>query len=100
MWRPRFIAFIIDRKVSTVVMAVYILIQKVADTEAEAVFDFFPAGDKAKQGRLKLDKTSSKVSEVIQCPADPDAILFNRAAWKVLSHHLKAEYPQETCWAS
>lgn len=81
-------------------MSVYILIQKVSETAVEAVFDFCPDGDQDKRGRLKLDKTTGTVSEVIECSADSHAVFFKRAAMKIIQHHLNAAYPQENCWAA
>jgi len=81
-------------------MAVYIEILKLSETATTALFDFFPDGDEQKAGRVELDKTTGTVRELIQSPVDPRAFFFERVAVKLKQHHLQAEYPQLTCWAS
>ena len=81
-------------------MAFCIRIEKVSETEVEAIFDFFPDATPKRYGRIKLDKMTGTVNEMTGCPGDLNATFFNRAAMKLIQHHLRADYPQITYWES
>jgi hypothetical protein len=81
-------------------MGVYIEIQKISETAAEAVYEYIPEFDKSRAGRLVIDKRSGKVKELESGHAGSSNSHFVRAASKILRHHQNGEYPEHTCWAS
>lgn len=82
------------------VMAVYILIRKLSETDFEAVYDYFPDTDENCFGRLLIRKVTGEIVRLIDCANDEKDFCYSRAARKVLDHQKKGEYPQTTAWAS
>ncbi len=79
-------------------MATYILIQKISETDHEAVYDFGP--DELALGRLRVDKDSGVVEVLSPVPADNPDFYFLRVKYKVLQHLERGEFPDRTCFAS
>jgi len=79
-------------------MAFYIEIDKISETVAEAIYEF--SDTEAGKGRLRLDKASGDVTEVMAAPGDDKGRRFQRAAVKVVRHWKEGQLPDKTCWAS
>lgn len=79
-------------------MAFYIEILKINETAEFVDYEFGDVG--AEKGRLRLDKSTGEVAELVGASADTSGRRFRRAATKVLEHWSKGELPNETCWAS
>jgi len=81
-------------------MAIYIELLKVAETESEATYDYYPEGNRDDGGKLLVVKETGEIRKVLSSPIDKNEFYYLRAARKVWIHHEKGEYPQRTCWAS
>jgi hypothetical protein len=79
-------------------MAFYIEIDKISENADEAIYDF--SDSEARKGRLRLDKASGDVTEVVAAPGDVHGRRFQRAAVKVVRHWKEGQLPDKTCWAS
>jgi hypothetical protein len=79
-------------------MAFYIEIDKISKTVDEAAYEFSDSGTGT--GRLRLDKASGNVTEVVPAPGDSRGHRFQRAAVKVIRHWKEGPLPDKTCWAS
>ncbi|KRG76312.1 hypothetical protein ABB30_09965 [Stenotrophomonas ginsengisoli] len=77
-------------------MAFYILIDKVLETESEALYRFYDTAHPDEVGELRLDKTS----ETIEMTKPSREVFFNRAATKIARHFREGSLPDSTCWAS
>lgn len=81
-------------------MAVCIEIRKALETETEVIYDFLPDADETRTGKLRIEKHSGEITELQPVPDDNRKFHFSRAARKILLHHKKGQYPDQTCWAS
>jgi len=79
-------------------MAFYVEIDKISETVNEAIYEF--SDTEAGKGRLRLDKASGDVTEVVAAPSDVHGRRFQRAAVKVIRHWKEGKLPGKTCWAS
>lgn len=79
-------------------MAFYIEIDKISENVDEAIYEF--SDTEAGKGRLRLDKASGDVMEVVAAPGDVHGRRFQRAAVKVVGHWKEGQLPDKTCWAS
>jgi hypothetical protein len=79
-------------------MAFYILINKVSETNNDAVYEFWE--NETDIGCLKLDKKAGKTTELRQIHSLNSEAVFIRASQRVLQHFLAGELPERTCWAS
>ena len=79
-------------------MAFYIKIDKISETVDEAIYEF--SDTETGTGRLRLDKVSGYVTEVVAAPGDSRGHRFQRAAVKVVRHWREGPLPGKTCWAS
>ncbi len=77
-------------------MAFYILIDKISDTEREALFRFYDSAYPDEVGELRLDK----VTETIEMTSPCRDAFFSRAATKIAQHFRDGSLPESTCWAS
>jgi hypothetical protein len=81
-------------------MAVYIELLKVSETANEAIYDYYPEGDRSAAGRLLIEKTTDEIKELLSSPIDNVRFFSSRGARKLLMYHEREEYPEKTCWAS
>ncbi len=81
-------------------MAVYIQIRKISETETEVVYEYLPDADEKRAGKLVIEKLSGEIKQLKSGMQEDKKFHFSRAARKVLLHHQKGEYPDNTCWAS
>lgn len=79
-------------------MAFYIEIDKISETGDVAIYEF--SDTETGKGRLRLDKASGDVTEVVAAPGDAQGRRFQRAAVKVVRHWKEGQLPDKTCWAS
>lgn len=79
-------------------MAFFIYIDKISETVDEVVYEYSDV--QARKGRLRLDKATGDVIEVVAAPGDDQRRRFQRATIKVLQHWRNGEFPDKTCWAS
>jgi hypothetical protein len=81
-------------------VAVYMEIRKALETETEVIYDFLPDADETRTGKLIIEKQSGEIKELEPILNDNQKFYFSRAVRKVLLHHEKGQYPDQTCWAS
>jgi len=79
-------------------MAFYIEIEKVSETVYEAIYEY--SDTEAGKGRLRIDKGSGEVTEVVAAPGDSKGHRFQRSSVKVRRHWKEGPLPDKTCWAS
>lgn len=77
-------------------MAFHIRIEKLMESDAEALFRFFDTAYPDEIGELRLDKVSGNVTMTKNCR---DAF-FHRAARKVKLAHEAGQLPELMTWAS
>ena len=79
-------------------MALYIMIRKIMDHPASAVYTFGTCEDRC--GQLKIEKATGHVALVAPAPDDDADALYQRAMYKIKKHWAAGELPKVTCWAS
>lgn len=79
-------------------MAVYLLIDKVAEDETHATYSFGARG--GKRGELRIRKEDGFVELVRSLEGEHGHKHFMRAYARVFKHWQKGELPNETDWAS
>jgi hypothetical protein len=77
-------------------VAFYIVIDKVAETETEARYNFYDTAYPGEVGELRLDKSTG---EIEMTKATREAF-FTRAAAKIARHYRQGDLPGSTEWAS
>jgi hypothetical protein len=84
-----------------VTVAVYILIEKVAESAEQVRYRYHPDGALDEPGELLVNKATGEVAVVTLSPRDDDRRFFaSRAQQKLVTHWRQGVYPQTTCWAS
>ena len=79
-------------------MAFYIDIVKIKEDDTHAEYEFSTSENNV--GIIVIRKSDGHVSEVVPAPDDNLGRIFERAAWALMRHWKKGEYPEKTCWAS
>lgn len=80
------------------IVAVYINITKVKETNDSVIYDF---GDGNKLiGKVLLKKSSGKIQLLEINQPDRQDFYFFRVTRKLLQHHQNGEYPEVTCYAA
>jgi hypothetical protein len=74
----------------------YILINKVSESETDAVYSFYDTAYPEEKGELRLDKAS----ETIEMTKNSRDSFFQRAARKVILSYRDGKLPEKLCWAS
>jgi hypothetical protein len=77
-------------------MAFYIIIEKIAETDAAVHYRFYDTGFPDEVGELRLDKRTESI-EMIQRTRQA---FFHRAAAKISRHFRDGVLPDQTFWAS
>ncbi len=78
-------------------MAVYIEMDKVADTNEYVEYTF---GRDQEVGLIRLNKNSEAISVIKECPLDTNGKWSQRAAIKLIRLWRDRELPDKTQWAS
>ncbi|MFM8454102.1 MAG: hypothetical protein ACKOAD_03860 [Gammaproteobacteria bacterium] len=81
-------------------MGLYIVLNKIEENNEFSKYEFKLDSEESEDfGVVEIRKSDGNVREIKEHPCDQAGIFFERAAWALLRHWKKREFPQKTCWA-
>jgi hypothetical protein len=79
-------------------MAFYIDLDKIEHNENFVRYKYYDAPDNV--GIIELNFVEDKFKEIKPAPRDPNGLLFERAAMKLVKLKRHGNFPDKTYWAS